>query len=71
MEFCPGPLTGHPYRFASRCPLHPRVCFAARRATYRIAYLIDEEAAVVEVLDVTTGVTSTGAGNQPAAQLTF
>ncbi len=52
LEFCNGPLAEAPHRigkalFGPFAGLH-----GARRSTYRIVYLIDDEQAILEVLDI-------------------
>lgn len=51
-EFINGPLLDHPHRV--RKPLDPPVdpAYAARRGTYRVLYLIDDERRIVEVTAV-------------------
>jgi mRNA-degrading endonuclease RelE of RelBE toxin-antitoxin system len=52
IEFCANALAQNPQRVGKPLfgPLHG--CHAARRATYRIVYRIDEDAHAVNVLDV-------------------
>jgi mRNA-degrading endonuclease RelE of RelBE toxin-antitoxin system len=55
LEFCAGPVAEHPHRvgkplFGPLLGLH-----GARRSTYRIVYLIDDERHTVDVVDVTHG----------------
>jgi mRNA-degrading endonuclease RelE of RelBE toxin-antitoxin system len=52
LEFCDAPLADNPHRVAK--PLFGPLagCHGARRGTYRIAYRIDENSRVVDVLDI-------------------
>jgi mRNA interferase RelE/StbE len=51
-EFITGPLLAQPHRIGKRLlpPLDDR--FSARRGTYRVIYLIDDDARVVTVVDI-------------------
>lgn len=51
-EFTVGPLLENPHRVGKRlrAPLGDR--YSARRGTYRIIYLIDDERHIVSVIDV-------------------
>lgn len=52
LEFCAGPLTENPYP-AGKALSGPFIgLHGARRSTYRILYLIDDENRTVEVFDV-------------------
>jgi mRNA-degrading endonuclease RelE of RelBE toxin-antitoxin system len=52
IEFCTGPLAEDPHRVGKRL-FGPLVhCHGARRGSYRVVYQIDDEALVVEVLQV-------------------
>jgi mRNA-degrading endonuclease RelE of RelBE toxin-antitoxin system len=52
IEFCSGPLAENPHRVGK--PLFGPLaqCHGARRGSYRVVYQIDDEARVVEVLQV-------------------
>jgi mRNA-degrading endonuclease RelE of RelBE toxin-antitoxin system len=51
-EFCAGPLAESPRRVGK--PLFGPLagCLGARRGTYRVVYLIDDEARTVDVVDI-------------------
>lgn len=52
LEFCTGPLAEDPHRVGKPL-LGPLLgLHGARRATYRIIYLIDDEQHIVDVVDV-------------------
>ena len=52
LEFCYGPLTDNPHRVGKALSGPLTGLHGARRSTYRIVHLIDNEHHVVEVLDV-------------------
>lgn len=54
-EFINGPLLGNPYQVGQplRPPLAP--AYSARRGSYRVVYLIDEETRTVKVTEVAHG----------------
>jgi len=52
LEFCYGPLTDNPPRVGKALSGPLTGLHGARRSTYRIVHLIDNEHHVVEVLDV-------------------
>ena len=52
LEFCAGPLAENPHRVGKPLFGPLLVLHGARRSTYRIVYLIDDEHHTVDVLDV-------------------
>ena len=52
LAFCDGPLAENPQRVGKALSGPLLGLHGARRSTYRIVYLIDEERRVVEVVDV-------------------
>ena len=52
LEFCSGPLATEPHRVGKPLAGPLAGCHGARRSTYRIVYVIDDEERTVEVLDV-------------------
>lgn len=52
LEFCAGPLAENPHRVGRALADPFRGLHGARRGTYRIVYLIDDEERAVEVLDI-------------------